>query len=119
MSTMLRNFAPILVSQFADQGGLNHMIFLLLFFGLFHCCCLSMSHHNVLNLHEKISSNVTTKLMQGIKYLEEMDRPCNFKCMSLKADDTCLYKGVRRKGTIVYELCAKTTCMAYVGKTQW
>ena len=78
----------------------------------------SISYHKFSNLCEKFSSDVTTKLMRGIKDLEEMDCSCNCNRMSLKANGTCLYGGKCRKGTIVYKLRDKTTGMAYVGKTQ-
>jgi hypothetical protein len=58
---------------------------------------------------EEFSSDVTTKLMRGIKDLEEMDHPCNCNHTSLKAGGTFLYRGACRKDTIVYELCDKTT----------
>ena len=50
----------------------------------------SISYHKFSNLREKFSSDVTTKLMRGIKDLEEMDRPCNCNRTPLKVDGTCL-----------------------------
>ena len=61
----------------------------------------SMSFHKLSNLRDKFTSDVTTKLMRGIKDLEEIDRPCNCNHTSLKADSTCLYREKCRKVTIV------------------
>ena len=77
-----------------------------------------MSYHKFSNLGEKFNSDLQSKVMREIDDKTWNDRKCNCDVRTKKADGTCLYEGLCRKATVVYELkCSLCDC-CYVGKTQ-
>ncbi len=63
-----------------------------------------MSYHKFLNLGEKFNSDLQSKVMREIDDKTWNDRKCNCDVRTNKAVGTCLYEGLRRKATVVYEL---------------
>ena len=79
---------------------------------------ISMSYSRFSNLGQKMNSDLTGKIMEGIVDENLIDRACNCNVRSLLEDGSCMYDGECRKSMVIYELKCKSTGKSYIGKTQ-
>ena len=79
---------------------------------------VSMSYHRFPNLSQKFNSDLNNKVMENVYDKGYEDQKCNCSVTLRKEDGSCLYKGVCRRSTVIYQVDCALTGKSYVGKTQ-
>ena len=76
-----------------------------------------MSYHEFPNLRELFSSDLTSKMIEGVSSAEFEPEDCNCNSSSF-VDGKCAYGGKYRHKCVIYEAKCKYCGKAYIGNTQ-